>query len=133
MPSEVRSFAVTVPAGTPASAPQVTSLAMPARIVREIRVRIPPGPRGEVGWALGAAGVPVLPWNAGAWIVADDESIDWPLHDQISSGAWELRAYNTGAFAHTLYVQFLLDVVQTGSVSFGASSPLSPAAIAGVS
>lgn len=133
MPSEVRSFAVSVPAGTPASAPQITPLAMPARIVREIRVRVPPGPRGEVGWALGAAGVPVLPWNAGAWIVADDESIDWPVAGQIESGAWELRAYNTGAFAHTIYVTFLLDVVAAAIVGSSVSAPLSPAAIAGVS
>lgn len=110
MAAEVRNFAVTVPAGTAIASPQVTALAMPARIVRSIRLRIPPGPSGQVGFALGSAGTPVIPWGAGQWLVGDDEVIEWALEDQITSGAWELRAYNLGVFDHTLYVAFLVDI-----------------------
>lgn len=110
MVAEVRAFSVTVAAQTPIATPQVTALTMPARIVRSVRVRIPPGPLGSVGWALGAAGVAVLPYNAGAWIIGDDEVIDWTLEGQIDSGAWQLIAYNTGLQAHTLQVIFGLDV-----------------------
>lgn len=123
MVAEVRNFAVVVPAGTASSSPQVTDLDMPARLVRGIRVRIPPGPAGTVGWALGAAGTRVLPAGVGEWIVADNEVIEWPLDQQIDSGAWQLQAYNLGAFDHTLYVTFLLDLPgQRGTLP--STSPL---------
>jgi len=127
MAAEVRNFAVTVPAGTAITAPQVTDLAMPARVVRKIRVRIPPGPSGAVGWALGAAGERVLPWGPGQWIVADDEAIEWELVDQITSGAWQLQAYNTGVFDHTLYITFLVD---PPAAAGSALYPLAPLELA---
>jgi hypothetical protein len=120
---EVRNFAVTVPVNTPKATPQVTDLAMPARLVRKVRVRVPPGPSGQVGWALGAAGERVLPWGADQWIVADDEVIEWELSRQIDSGAWQLQAYNTGLYAHTLYVTFHLDPPGADAM-LGALTPL---------
>lgn len=123
MADEVRSFTVSIPAGTLATAPQVSDLAMPARIVREVRVRIPPGPAGTVGFALAASGVPIIPWNAGQWLVGNDELVTLPLANQITSGAWQLRAYNTGVYAHSLYVTFLLDLVQLAA---GATIGLVP-------
>lgn len=123
MADEIRSYAVTITAGTPIAAPQVTNLPMPARIPIRVRVRIPPGPSGVVGWAIGAAGVQVLPWNVGQWIVGNDEAIEWDLSGQISSGAWQLRAYNLGVYDHTLYVTFSLDLPQKVG-SLGPSAPL---------
>lgn len=108
MAIEVYDFSVTVPAGTAQATPQVSNLSMPPRVVTDVEIRVPPGPRGLVGLALGAAGVPVIPRLAGQWIVTDDEVIRWPLEGQITSGAWQLRAYNTGSFAHTLHVRFLV-------------------------
>lgn len=110
MAYEIRTFDVTVPAGTLASAPQVTDLTMPARIVRQVDIRIPPGPRGEVGFALGAARQAVIPYNPGQWIIGDDEVITWPLEGQIDSGAWQAILYNTGAYPHTLEFRFHLDL-----------------------
>lgn len=124
MAAEVRNFAVTVPANTVQASPQVTSLTMPARTVRSIRVRVPPGPAGVVGWALAASGVPIIPWGDGQWIVADNEVIEWPLEGQIETGAWQLRAYNTGVYPHTLYVTFLLDPVGRPNQAFGLTQPL---------
>jgi hypothetical protein len=123
MVAEVRNFQVLVPAGTAQESPLVTDLDMPARVVRGVRVRIPPGPAGLVGWALGSAGERVLPWGADQWIVGDDEAIDWPLSQQIDSGAWQLQAYNLGAFDHTLYVTFLLDLPGSSS-TLPSTSPL---------
>ncbi len=111
MAREVRSFAITIPTGTTPSSPAVVPLELPPRVVRAIRIRFPPGPSGKVGFALGAAGVQVIPWGAGEWLVADDEVIEWPIEGQITSGAWEARGYNLGVFAHTIYVTFLLDPV----------------------
>lgn len=110
MVAEVRNFQVSVPAGTSQDDPLVADLDMPARVVRGVRVRIPPGPAGVMGWALGAAGTRVLPVGDGQWIVADNEVIEWPLSGQIDSGAWQLQAYNSGVYDHSLYVTFLLDL-----------------------
>lgn len=110
MAAEVREFEVSIAAGTPIITPQVTGLTMPARIVRRVRWRVPAGPKGLMGWALASAGTNVIPWNAGAWIVADNEVGEWNLEGQIESGAWQLRGYNTGAYAHKVYLIFELDV-----------------------
>jgi hypothetical protein len=123
--SDVRSFAVLIPAGTAIATPQVTALALPPVRVDHVRVRIPPGPMGSVGWALGLAGVPLIPVNVGGWIVADNEVLDWDLDDAPTSGAWQLIAYNTGNNPHTLYVTFLSTPVQRiGAAGLGLVSPL---------
>lgn len=128
---EIREFQVTIAAGTPKAAPSIQALTMPTRIVRAIHIRVPPGPRGEVGFALGSAGQPVLPWNPGAWIVANDDTVKWDVAGQIESGAWQFIAYNTGQYPHTLYVTFLADPPQlTGRPSLSAPAPLSGAALA---
>lgn len=112
MAREVRRFPVTIPASTPKASPQVTNLSFPFRVVRELEVRIPPGPRGEVGFAIGGSGQPVIPVEAGAYLVTDDEIIRWPLDGFWDSGSWQMTAYNTGRFPHTLEVRFLVDLPQ---------------------
>lgn len=113
MASEIRTFEVTVPAGTTAAGPQVTDLTFPPRVVDMIVVRVPPGPAGAVGFAVAAAGQPIIPYNPGEWVVTDNEVIQWPLTGYHNSGSWQIRAYNTGALSHTLYVRFLLSQVTT--------------------
>lgn len=109
MAREVRNFAVLVPAGTAIAAPLIRALTMPARIVRSVRFRLPPGPSGSVGFALVSTGAQIIPWEPGTWLVMDDESVEWPLEGQMETGAWQLRAYNVGRWDHTIYVTFLLD------------------------
>jgi hypothetical protein len=125
MAREVRHYGVTIPAGTPIAAPTTTALTMPARIVRKVRIRIPPGPNGSVGFALASSGVPIIPWGPNQWFVADNEVIELPLEGQIDSGAWQLRGYNTGAYPHTIYLTFELDPPQAvGVVAVAPSVPL---------
>lgn len=131
MAQEVHSYRVTVPPGTLATAPLVFNLPMAARIVDEIRVKVPPGPRGEVGWAIGAAGTAVLPAEAGAFIVADNETVVWLVQDQITSGAWQLQAYNTGQYNHTLYVQLLARVTTAAAADLGGFQPIPADTLAG--
>jgi hypothetical protein len=125
MPIEVYAFDVTTPVGTLKTAPLLSNLTMPARIVRQVDIRIPAGCRGVVGFALAAAGNPILPVNPGAWIVGDNELIPWPLVDQITSGAWQVLTYNLGKYAHTLEFRFQCDL--PGPVSADAL-PVIPAA-----
>ena len=108
MAAEIRSFAPSVPAGTLATAPVSLPLTMPDRIVQRIRIRVPPGPRGLMGFALTVSGGVIIPWGPAQWIIADDEIMEWDLTDYPTTGAWALLAYNTGQVAHTVYLQFSL-------------------------
>lgn len=120
MAIEVYEFPVIVPAGTAKTAPLIFPLAMPPRLVPEVHVQVPPGPRGEVGWALGAAGAQVYPITPGAFVVTDNEVVKWQLDNAITSGAWQLQAWNTGQFNHTLYVRFLVGLTSSTDVSLPA-------------
>lgn len=113
MAQEIRRKSVTIPANTAKSANFTADLSFPNRIVRELDIRVPPGPRGEVGFAIGAAGQPVIPVEPGAYIVTDDEKIPWPLDGFWDSGSWTFFGYNTGRFPHTIEIRFLVDLSQT--------------------
>lgn len=120
----VRTFAVLTPAGTAIATPLTTSLAMPSRLVRAVRIRVPPGPAGSVGFALVSGGQQVVPEEAGTYLVMDDEAVEWPLEEQIETGAWQLRSYNVGRWDHTLYLTFLLDPLPARPGVPGGSAPL---------
>lgn len=125
MAAEVRQFTATIPAGTPKTAPVTVNLTMPTRIVRAVRWRVPPGPAGLMGFALAAAGVPIVPWNTGGWIVADNESDELPLEGQIDSGAWQLMGYNLGVKDHSVLLTFQLDLIGASA----STAPLVPLTI----
>jgi len=120
-------FHVTVPAGTPVAAPVTIDTSFPPRIVREIRWRVPPGAAGLMGFRITSGGVQVLPVTPGTWIIAAGESGAFPgdgLHD---SGKWDVTAYNTGVFPHTIHVTFHCEVIGRAPESFAlfADSELS--------
>ena len=117
MAREIRVFDCLIPAGTLQTAPITIDLAMPVRVVTEIEFVIPPGPNGLVGFALGSAGVNIIPIQKGVWIIGNDEIARWPVTEQIDSGAWQFFGYNTGTFAHTITVRFLLDLVANKGLS----------------
>ena len=128
MAREVYEFQITVPAGTAQSSPQTSPMTMPPRVVEQLEVLVPPGPGGEVGFAIGSSGGQVIPRNAGTYVISDDEKITWPLDGMIDSGAWQLVAYNTGRYDHTLYVRFLVDLVGAQPAT---SAPLDTSQLAG--
>lgn len=115
---ELRKFKVTCSAGVGSTAaPQVSNITIPVRIVRQIDVRVPPGPRGEMGFALGAAGQIIYPLGAGSFMVTDDELVQVPLTEAIESGAWQVFMYNTGTYDHSIEVRLYCDVVQDVNVA----------------
>lgn len=121
--SEIRLFVATAPLGTAQATPVTVSLAMPPRVVNHIRVRIPPGHNGTTGFAIGSAGNPIFPSNAGQFIIGSDEVMDWDLEGQINSGAWEIRMYNTGKFDHAFYLQFDVTLPDLPGVNTGVVAP----------
>ena len=107
---EVRHYTTLVPAGTPVAAPQVTNLVMPPRRVHAVQWRVPPGAAGLMGWRLTMGGVQVLPTpGTDQWVIAAGESGQWAIEEFPDSGAWQVTAYNTGAFAHSVYHAFHVD------------------------
>lgn len=135
--AEVRSFAVTIPAGTSQASPFTEEINFPAREVVAVSWKVPPGPSGLMGWRLTmSGGQPVIP-TGGGWIVADDQSGTWPVTGMPDGGFWEVTGYNTGAFNHTVYIDFLLDLLGTGTAqpalisSSDLSSP-APSTVAAV-
>lgn len=114
MASEIHQFAFTIPAGTPIAVPVSQQLAMPPRTVTQLKVKVPPGARGQMGFRVGAAGVAIIPAIPGSWIVTDNEPIDWPLHNYIDSGGWQVFGYNTGQYPHSIYLTFYCDVPGLG-------------------
>jgi len=127
---EVYDFAVTIPAGTAKSAGFTSALAMPPRTVTQIDVRVPPGPNGAMSFGIGAAGSTVLPHGGPAYFTMSDQYREFPLEEQITSGAWVLFGYNTGVFDHTVYVTFHCELPyddgssgSTGTVPIGDLGP----------
>lgn len=99
---------MTIPAGTLKASPQVSNLTMPpARVVERVEITVPPGPRGDVGFQVAQGSVQLYPYETGNFIVVDGVELDWDVVGGVDSGAWQLIAYNTGAFNHTLQVRFL--------------------------
>lgn len=131
MAREIRAFAATIPAGTPIAAPIKFDMSFPVRAVDGLEIIIPSGPNGFVGFAVTNSGQPVIPYNAGAFIVGNNEKIAWPLSDQITSGSWGLLGYNTGRYAHTIYVRFMLDLVVAAAPGLILPSVADISALAG--
>ena len=119
MATSVIALLATVPAGTAKASPVTIALTLGTNLVDNIHWRVPPGPRGNLGWFLAMGGVRVLPTNAGSFLIADDESDDWAISDLPDSGAWQLVGYNTGAYDHTVYLDFHVTPVQLGTTDTG--------------
>lgn len=117
MAREIREFAVLVPAGTAKSSPVTVDISFPVRVVTAVSWRVPPGPSGLMGWALTSAGTPVIPVQMGAYIVTDNQSATWQLEGYLDSGNWQVTAYNTGLYDHTVYLTFQLDLPGTAVAS----------------
>lgn len=108
---EVRSFQVTVPAGTALAAPLVTPITIPARTVIGVHWTVPSGPSGLMGWRLSMSGGQAVIPTGGGWIITDGDSDTWWLANQPDSGAWEVTQYNTDIYPHSVYLDFLLDTI----------------------
>lgn len=117
MVSEIRTFAVTIPAGTPLATPFVQAITFPPRIVTAIHWKVPPGPSGLMGWALTIAGNPVIPRVQGTYFVTDNDSDTWTLEGYPDQGQWQLAGYNTDIYDHTVFLDFLLDQISAGSAT----------------
>lgn len=102
-------YAVPTGPGTDPATPQVTELAFPLKIMREVQLTIPSGHVGVTGFALQVAEAIILPWESGSqWIVGDDDRFVFEINVEVNAGV-NVLTYNLGFYDHTHYVRFRLD------------------------
>lgn len=113
----VAARSATIPAGTAVASPVTVDVSIPEASITEVEILVPPGPNGLMGFRLANAGTQVIPYLSDDWIISNEETISWPLTEQITSGSWQVTGYNTGQFDHTIYLRFLITPVTdtTGS------------------
>jgi hypothetical protein len=128
MATSISAFQCVIPSGTSAGSPHVTNLRVRPDPIESIHWRVPPGPRGHLGWWLTQSGVPVLPDALGAPMVADGEWDTWQLGGLPESGAWACVGYNTGSFDHTVYLEFAYAGTTAGGGDGGAYTLAFPTA-----
>lgn len=109
MATRIETPQLLVPAGTPIAAPVSTSLYAQRAIMVALEILIPPGPSGLVGFRFDHSNRQVIPKIDGTWIIADGETIKFPLENYSVQPAWSIVAYNLDVYPHTLYVRVLLD------------------------
>lgn len=113
MAVEIYAFDIVIPPATPRNAPVTFDLSMPARTIQSVEIVVPPGAAGNVGFRFASGGITMIPTNREGFIIPTPPLVTWPLEDQITSGAWQVIAYNTGGYSHFLQVRFLAGLLQT--------------------
>ena len=96
---------VTVPAGTPPTAPLIVPWPLIDANLDYIDIIVPDGHSGQTGIAVYWSGTQILPWGTNSWIIANNEKIHTPITTYITIGGLEIYAYNTGQFDHSFYLR----------------------------
>jgi hypothetical protein len=109
MPGRVYEGDLTVPAGTPASAPVSSVVPVVLGVLKRITLEVPPGHAGLTGWMLVIAGTPVIPYGGNRWLVADGYTDSWELDQVVNPGQVMVMGYNTDIYQHTFYARVLLE------------------------
>lgn len=118
----LETFTVLAPTGTTPAAPQEVATRFVPGVVVGIGIIIPPGHGGSTGIALGVAHQPIIPEAKGAYLISDDEKIEWPLEGQPTSGQWSAFVYNTDSVVHNFYLRYF--VVEVANAAGASSSSL---------
>lgn len=120
----VEAFAVTVAAGVLPAAPSSTDVSFAPGYVVGVEIIIPDGHLGLTGIALAAAHTAILPHTVGAFIVGNDEKIEWPLQHESNAGNWQALTYNSDVFPHTFQLRFLVVEIARRSQTSAVTPPL---------
>jgi len=101
----------TIPAGTPISSPASETFPLEDNYLVSLRIRVPPGPFGQMGFRLLWAQQQVVPWGNDSWLIANDEEVTWQSNVAITSTGLVVEGYNTGNFPHTIYILALISTL----------------------
>lgn len=104
--TRIEAFEVVAPKGTAKATPlEVSTSFNPGELVR-VEVIIPDGVSYLAGLRILAAHAPAIPKTFGAWIVGNDEKLEFETTGYPSSGSWQALVYNTDIFDHTFHLRF---------------------------
>jgi hypothetical protein len=109
MAQRIELFDVTVPAHTAVAAPISQALVFDRGEVTDFEAYIPPGPSGFMGFAVLHSGERILPRTPGKFIIADNDTIRWPLSHYPTGAKWSVIAYNIDEFPHTFQIRLLIN------------------------
>lgn len=110
-------YELTVPAGTIAAAPAILDMPIPSGAVDRVLVRVPPGPHAAVGYQIWYGGGQFVPEAIGGWLVVDDAVVELDPPADMSAGSWQLQAYNSGTYDHTLRVELYVAAASSAAVA----------------
>ena len=101
-------YFVTVPRGTIRTAPARKEIALPEGVIVGVRVRFPPGSRGEVFTAVFQGTSKMWPRGESNWAWGDDEPIEMSEHVRnITGWPWTLEGYAPlTSYDHTVWWDF---------------------------
>lgn len=101
-------YYLTVPRGTTAAAPARKEIGLPEGVIKGVRVRFPPGPRGQVFTAVFQGTHKMWPRGEGNYAWGDNEPIEMEEYvKNIKGWHWFLEGYapDTG-YNHTIWWDF---------------------------
>ena len=118
MSDRIEVFQVTVQPNT-ASPGTVTPIAL-SRVgnVVGVSILIPDGHYGLTGLALLQANQQIIPWVAGSFLVANNETLNFPISLPLDTQQWSVQTFNTGKYPHTFYIRFSVNEVTLPTASF---------------
>jgi hypothetical protein len=102
----VRQFTVSIPAGTAKATPVTINIPIGNFEIESIELEVPPGQSRLMGFYLALSGQQVIPYDAGEYLVWDNQEKSWPLTNQVTTGRWQVVGYNTGSYPHRVIVRF---------------------------
>lgn len=109
MAQRIEALPVTVPAGTGSTTPITVALPFDEGEILNIEAIIPDGCAGLVGFAFRQSSQRVIPFSTNAWIIGNNEKISWDTEGYPTGAKWDVIAYNTDIFPHTLQIRFLMN------------------------
>ncbi len=108
----------TVPPNTLQGSPLQAELAFSVGMWDNLEVVIPAGHSGQTGLQVVWQDKQIVPFNDGAWLVADDDRITFPLGMYSAYPNLVVYGYNVGIYEHT----FFLRLSVRGAIPGGSNS-----------
>jgi hypothetical protein len=107
--------------GTTEASPLITDIPLPDAVVHQFRVRMPPGPCGNLYWAFYNADSQIMPYSVTeSWVSGDDEIWEFIYEQEIGSQL-TLWTYNTGTYDHELLYQITYTPVAAATTTVAES------------
>lgn len=120
---------ITVPPGTLATAPQITTWQIEDAILARIELDIPNGHNGQTGIRVLRSQQQVIPWSNNQYLVANARllSVDYGL--ELTESKLVVHTINADVFAHTFYLRATITDLPLPTSSGSSAPPIVASAL----